>query len=286
VLIPWIPFFDPYNSQITKVVQWVKIPRLPGEFWETDHLCEILQHVDQVVRIDQNTLLRLKGKFAGVCVNIDITKPLPGSLTVNKVDGCLRVPIIYEGLHEVCPLCGAKSHQLQYCPKMTIAKKVEVLVEKFDATGVTKLKPLNVPNSTLPSFNDSWVTVSPKKRVKAMIQAKPKCNSGLKPKGEPVADKNSQPLSSNAMSFTTPAPLGPNDIILANSLVMHPGKVQSVADDLAEDPLDALRMGEDDEVNMEVYLNLQIIEDMEMSIDSAKRKRTEDGDEASSKVLP
>jgi len=42
VLIPWIPFFCPYGTQITKVDQWVRIPRLPWELWEADYLGEIL----------------------------------------------------------------------------------------------------------------------------------------------------------------------------------------------------------------------------------------------------
>jgi len=69
-------------------------------------LSVILQHVGFVVRLDQNTLLRLKGKFARVCVNIDIAKPLSGSITVQSLGGGLCIPIIYECLHEVCPLCG------------------------------------------------------------------------------------------------------------------------------------------------------------------------------------
>ena len=71
-----------------------------------------------IVKIEHNTLLRLKGKFARVCVNLDITKPLTGSLTVSRVEACLRVPIIYEGFHEVCPLCGGDSHQLETCLKL------------------------------------------------------------------------------------------------------------------------------------------------------------------------
>ena len=59
---------------------------------------------------DQNTLLHLKGKFARVYVNIDITRPLPGSINVFGEGSSMRVPIIYEGLHDVCPLCGGDSH--------------------------------------------------------------------------------------------------------------------------------------------------------------------------------
>ena len=29
VLLPWATFFDPYNTLITRVDQWVRIPRLP-----------------------------------------------------------------------------------------------------------------------------------------------------------------------------------------------------------------------------------------------------------------
>ena len=87
-----------------------------------------------VIKIDHNALLRLKGKFARICVNLDITKPLPGSLTVSQVKGCLRVLIIYEGFHEVYPLCGGDSHQLETCLNLPKAKKVEVFVEKFDAS--------------------------------------------------------------------------------------------------------------------------------------------------------
>ena len=115
----------------------------------------LLKHVGEVVRIDQNTLLRLKGKFARVCVNLDISKPLPGSLTIQRPESCVRFPIIYEGLHEVCPLCGAASHQLQACPQLPIAQKVEVFVEKFDASRVTVAQPMNDPSLCPQPLKDS-----------------------------------------------------------------------------------------------------------------------------------
>ena len=110
MLLPWTPFFDPYNTLITRVDQWIRIPRLPWELWEIDYLTDIFKHVGQVIKLDRNTLLRLKGKFAPICINLDITKPLLGSLTVSRLGSSLRVPLIYEGLHEVFPLCGGESH--------------------------------------------------------------------------------------------------------------------------------------------------------------------------------
>jgi len=48
------------------------------------------------------------------------------------------------------------------------------------------------------------------------------------------------------------------------------------------DSLDALQTWIEDENNMDMYLNLQNIEDVEMPTDSSKRKRNEEGDEATS----
>ena len=84
VPIPWISFFEPYNPQITGVDQWIRIPRLPRELWETKYIVELLKCVSSVVHINWNTLLLLKGKFARVSINIDVTKPLPRSITVSS----------------------------------------------------------------------------------------------------------------------------------------------------------------------------------------------------------
>ena len=118
VIQKWTPFSDSYSVVITHIDQWVRVPRLPWEFWDIDSLTDLLKTVSPVVRVDQNTLLRLKGKFARICLNIDITHPLPGSLTIARGSFSMRVPLIYEGLHEVCPLCGGESHQLDNCPKL------------------------------------------------------------------------------------------------------------------------------------------------------------------------
>jgi len=60
---------------------------------------------------------------------------------------------------------------------------VEVLVEKFDAIGVTLAQPMNTSMPFPQSVNDNWLTVSPKKRVKFMVQGCSKRNSGLNPIG-------------------------------------------------------------------------------------------------------
>ena len=49
VLLPWVPFFDTYNTLIMRVYQWSRIPRHPQELWDAKYLSEILKHVGIVV---------------------------------------------------------------------------------------------------------------------------------------------------------------------------------------------------------------------------------------------
>lgn len=73
LLSSWLSFFNPYSTCIDWVDQWVRVPRLPWEFWDHDTLVNLLKLVGNVIKVDQTILLPLKGKFVRVCVNIDVT---------------------------------------------------------------------------------------------------------------------------------------------------------------------------------------------------------------------
>jgi len=76
----------------------------------------------------------------------------------------MEVPISYEGLHEVCALCGSNAHDLDACPE-TPKGPLEVIVEKFGATTLQNGSEScsKAVSSTAP-ITEKWVTVSPKKR--------------------------------------------------------------------------------------------------------------------------
>lgn len=75
-----------------------------------------------------------------------------------------------------------------------------------------------------------------------------------------------------------PTPSNPECIILAD--------LKSKTDDLLDedDPLDDIDKGINEDSNVDMYLNLQNIEDIDMSTDSSKRKRCEDGEEVTSQA--
>jgi len=61
----------------------------------------------------------------------------------------MQVPILYEGLHDVYPLCGGESHQLKIFPKLPAQTKIEVFVEKFDAEVVSQAnKTISAPSNS------------------------------------------------------------------------------------------------------------------------------------------
>jgi len=164
---------------------------------------------------------------------------------------------------------------LEACPKLPLSKKVEVVVEKFESSTNINASPLTIAPQNVALVEESWVTVSPKKRVKTMIRAKPHKNSVLNPaKDAPRGTNNNPPRMVRALD---PTPVGPDDILLANTVMMQGEHSMTPAD-----PLDAFNDGGEDDQNIDMYLNLQNLEDVEMSTDTSKRKRSEEGEEASS----
>lgn len=289
VIQNWTPFFDPYSTEITSIDQWVRVPRLPWEFWDQASLSTLLHQVGPVIRVDQNTLLRLKGKFARVCVHIDITRPLPGSLTITRQDRSMRVPLIYEGLHEVCPLCGGESHQLESCPKLPSQKKIQVVVQRFDESSAKSTTTEPPPSDqNIPQLSENWVTVSPKKRMRSTSITKHKTHfqrstqekESIVPAQPPtVVDPNK--LCPENQKQTTPPNETPNP---------SPAKGKDTkTQDVAYPPTYLLTEEEEkndeemeDDTNDDIFFNLENIEDVEMSTDSSKRKRIEEGEECNS----
>ena len=133
--------------------------RLLWESWEHSRLVKLLKPVGNVIRVDQTTLLCLEGKFAQVCLNIDVMKPLSWSLVISYQGRSMKIPLIYEGLHEVCVLCGFDSHQVKACPNLPSQSNIEIAVEKFGETKVkSSANPGPLSSSKEPVITaDQWI---------------------------------------------------------------------------------------------------------------------------------
>ena len=299
VLTEWIPFFDPFSASISHIDQWVRVPRLPWEFWDFNTLTELMLPVGKVIRVDQNTLLRLKGKFARVCVHIDITEPLPGSLVVEFEGRSMKIPLIYEGLHEVCALCGNEEHQIESCALIPPQPHKEVRIEKFGTSNVISLKhqaACLTPSKPPLSATEKWIRVSPKKRIRTQVRNPrshvPESSTPLliiphsTPPLSPTHDQHHSPMATSEQSHTN---LLPRPSKIPQQFQPAPSAAQQgpATDRMvtSPSPRDAgSPSGLDDEEFADSLLHLEPIQDIEMSTDSIKRKREEEGEECLSKM--
>ncbi|KAF7842178.1 ribonuclease H [Senna tora] len=127
IVRPWTSLFDP-EEKIQKLAAWIHLPDLPIELYDKKVLYTIGSHVGRVLRIDTNTMTQSRGKYARICIELDLGKPL---LSQYCVHGIAR-KIEYEGLHLICFECGVYGHDLENCPiwKEKKAKKEKEKLEK------------------------------------------------------------------------------------------------------------------------------------------------------------
>lgn len=91
----------------------MRIPCLPIEYFDYEFLKKVGEKIGKPIRADHNTGTAARGRFARICVEIELTKPL---LTMFKLRKRVR-HIEYEGLHLVCFDCGIVGHRKEDCTK-------------------------------------------------------------------------------------------------------------------------------------------------------------------------
>ena len=102
------------------------------------------------MRVDFNIAAGTRGKFARLCIQIDIDKPLTRTVRVGKT----RLAVIYEGVSLLCFHCGKIGHRREWCPIRT-PEETEIPV----ANEQSKLE----EEDKLKGFG-SWMIVSRRKR--------------------------------------------------------------------------------------------------------------------------
>lgn len=78
----WEPNFHPYKNKVKKLLVWARLPAIPIEYFEDDFLAKIGNQIGRPVRIDTTTSLVSIGKFARICVEVDLSKPLLSKFTL------------------------------------------------------------------------------------------------------------------------------------------------------------------------------------------------------------
>src|SRR5947208_3045163 len=86
----WVPNFTADDAQINFLPVWVCFPLLPVEYYTTERLLQAGNRIRRTLKVDDITLKTSTGKFARVCVEHDLTKPLRATYMLKGKSGRVR----------------------------------------------------------------------------------------------------------------------------------------------------------------------------------------------------
>ncbi|XP_039121328.1 uncharacterized protein LOC120258056 [Dioscorea cayenensis subsp. rotundata] len=122
-LAPWKPFFEPVFAKLTTAAVWVQLHNLPIELWDGESLDTVTAHMGNLLKIDDLTFNLTRSKFARVCIDLDLSKPLSRGFWVGDDSQRVFVVVLYERLPTFCYTCGVIGHGSKSCPHATIAEE-------------------------------------------------------------------------------------------------------------------------------------------------------------------
>jgi hypothetical protein len=171
----WTPDFDPAQDNIDRTSVWIRIPGLGMEYYDESVLLALGAAVGKPVKVDIRTIDASRGKFARICIEIDLSLPVVGQIWFR--DRWFHVE--YEGLHLLCKNCGKYGHVAKNCslaeeekskPTISVtgekASPLEATVQSNMNSVQQKTNPGgdNQGNKSATSCYGDWLVVSKPKR--------------------------------------------------------------------------------------------------------------------------
>ncbi|KAL8137311.1 hypothetical protein V2J09_003312 [Rumex salicifolius] len=178
VIKPWSPSFNPATDVVTTTPAWIRLIDLQVVYYEENVLLQLASAVDTPLKVDHRTLYANRGRFARICVELDLTKSLKGVVVINGA----RTLIEYEGLHTICFRCGHFGHFQTSCPQ-----DPAVMARLEETTKKNGLKNQGSPEITETTFG-SWMNPN-RRRVASQGKQKVMATSTENPTPEVVGLK-------------------------------------------------------------------------------------------------
>nr|POF11041.1 uncharacterized protein CFP56_13557 [Quercus suber] len=126
---PWEPNFHLTTANVSSIAIWIRLNELPIEYYHAEALHQIGKMIGNVLRVDTHTASEMRGRFARLCVQVDVNKPLATSILIDKFEQ----PICYEGIHKLCFVCGRMGLTQEFRPQVVQQdlplKKAEIVAE-------------------------------------------------------------------------------------------------------------------------------------------------------------
>ena len=97
---------------LSSVAVWIRLPKLPIEFYEPNALLKIRRAIGPILHIDSHVASGVRGRFTRLCVQVNLDKPLIREVYLGK----LVQNVQYEGINSLCFSYGKIGHKLESCP--------------------------------------------------------------------------------------------------------------------------------------------------------------------------
>ncbi|KAL4332409.1 hypothetical protein GQ457_07G003100 [Hibiscus cannabinus] len=111
IVQPWSRDFTPMEKHPSHVVVWIRLPGLPYRYYCKALFRRIANVIGRVVKVNYNTKVAKRGKFARLSVLVDLNKPLKSCIGIDNFVQRLE----YEGLQNICYGCGVYGHSQEDC---------------------------------------------------------------------------------------------------------------------------------------------------------------------------
>ncbi|KAI3954788.1 hypothetical protein MKW98_002894 [Papaver atlanticum] len=111
-LTRWISDFRPSEAKFLRTILWARLPTLPIEYFDKEFMFQAGNLIGKTIKVDVVTESLTRDRFARICVETDLSKPLLPAFKIGK----LLQPIEYEGIHSICFECGKVNHRTDNFP--------------------------------------------------------------------------------------------------------------------------------------------------------------------------
>ena len=98
----------------------------------------------KVLRIDAHTALEARGKYARLCIQVDINKPLINNVLIGRFEQ----QVVYEGIHKLCFGCGRIGHKKDACPHLVRKPSSLVRGDRGELDESARSRTLHVTDNT------------------------------------------------------------------------------------------------------------------------------------------
>ncbi|GLJ38161.1 hypothetical protein SUGI_0776940 [Cryptomeria japonica] len=118
----WSPDFDPKNPGPIGVPIWVKLVYFPCDSWFQSNLIKVCAAIGKVLKISEVSKKR-RSLTAKVCVEMDISKSLPSTVSLYYHGVVYTGVLHYEGMPFRCKICHSSEHHKGCCSQDKKMKK-------------------------------------------------------------------------------------------------------------------------------------------------------------------